>query len=159
MKASEIMTADPCCCGPTASIAHVAELMRANDCGVVPIVDDGCLVGLVTDRDLTVRALAAQKGADTPVHEVMTRELCCCGPNDDVDTVERAMATEQVRRVPVVNDHGRCLGIIAQADLARAASSGQRVSDREVAIVVEAISEPAREELRTRPKGEIADRL
>jgi CBS domain-containing protein len=159
MKVNEIMTPAPCCASPATSIAEVAELMRDNDCGSVPIVDDGCLVGIVTDRDLAIRALADGKSGETRVNEVMTSVPCCSSPDDEVDTVEKLMATNQVRRVPIVDADGRCVGIVAQADLARAAAKGERISDREVAIVVEAISVSDRDGLRGGPDGEIAQRL
>lgn len=142
MKASELMTPSPCCSSTNDSVKEVARMMRDNDCGSVPVVDDaGCVVGIVTDRDLAVRGLAEGKGADTMVRDVMTVSPCCCGPGDDVRDVERTMADQQVRRIPIVDASGCCVGIIAQADLALAAERN-RVSEHEVAIVVEKISEP-----------------
>ena len=143
-KAKTIMTPSPCCCSSTDSIADVARLMRDNDCGAVPVMDDGRIVGIVTDRDLAVRALAEGKDGGARVGDVMTGSPSCCGPDDDLRKVEKIMTDHQIRRVPVVDANGACIGIIAQADLARAASDGQRVSEREIAIVVEAISEPSR---------------
>jgi signal-transduction protein with cAMP-binding, CBS, and nucleotidyltransferase domain len=101
------------------------------------------VVGVVTDRDLAVRGLARSKGLDTPVRELMTSDPCCCSPDAGVEDVERLMADRQVRRVVVADADGCCLGIIAQADLARAAERGGDVTDRELAVVVEAISEPS----------------
>jgi CBS domain-containing protein len=142
MKASELMTASPCCCSTDDSLQDVARIMRDNDCGSVPVVDDsGCVVGIVTDRDLAVRALAEGKESDATVRDVMTLSPCCCGPDDDVRDVERTMTDNQVRRVPIVDATGCCVGIVAQADLALAAER-RRVSEHEIAIVVEKISEP-----------------
>jgi len=118
--------------------------MRDNDCGAVPVVENGCVVGIVTDRDLAVRALADGKSADAKVGDVITRDVCCCSADDDVREVEKIMADNQVRRVPIVDADGCCVGIISQADLARAALDGARVSEHEVAIVVEHISAPHR---------------
>lgn len=147
MKAAELMTPSPCCCSANDSVKDVARIMRDNDCGSVPVVDDaGCLVGIVTDRDLAVRGLAEGKGADTAVRDIMTASLCCCRVDDDIAAVERTMADNQVRRVPIVDADGCCVGIIAQADLALAAERA-RVSEHEIAIVVEKISE------RTRPSA------
>ena len=143
-KAKSVMTPSPCCCTSTDSIADVARLMRDNDCGAVPVVDDGRIVGIVTDRDLAVRALANGRDGATQVSEVMTNSPRCCSPEDDLRKVEKIMTDNQIRRIPVVDANGSCIGIIAQADLARAAADGQQVSEREIAIVVEAISEPAR---------------
>ena len=144
MKAQSIMTSSPCCCTSTDSVVAVARLMRDNDCGAVPVVDHGRIVGIVTDRDLAVRALADGMDGSTKVADVMTASPCCCAPDDDLRKVEKIMVDNQIRRVPVVDASGACIGIIAQADIARAAADGQRVSEREIAIVVEAISEPTR---------------
>jgi CBS domain-containing protein len=144
MKATELMTPSPCCCSTNDLAKDVARMMRDNDCGSVPVVDDaGCVVGIVTDRDLAVRGLAEDKGADTSVRELMTVSPCCCGVEDDIRVIEEAMADNQVRRVPIVDAAGCCVGIIAQADLALAAEHA-RVSEHEVAVVVEKISEPGR---------------
>lgn len=144
MKATELMTPSPCCCSANDSVKDVARIMRDNDCGSVPVVDDdGCLVGIVTDRDLAVRGFAEGKGADAKVRDLMTASLCCCGVDDDIVDVERTMSDNQVRRVPIVDSTGCCVGIVAQADLARAAERA-RVTEHEVAIVVEKISEPSR---------------
>jgi CBS domain-containing protein len=144
MKAQSIMTSSPCCCSSADSIADVARMMRDNDCGAVPVVDHGRIVGIVTDRDLAVRALADGMDGSTKVADVMTASPCCCAADDDLRKVEKIMVDNQIRRVPVVDANGACVGIIAQADIARAAAEGQRVGEREIAIVVEAISEPSR---------------
>jgi len=144
MKAKDIMTSSPCCCSTTASVQEIAGLMRDNDCGSLPVVEDGRVVGIVTDRDLAIRVLAAGKDRDTRARDVMTPDPRCCDDDDDVRDVEKIMTDNQVRRVPVVDSAGRCIGIISQADLARAALDGDHVSEHEVAIVVEAISTPPR---------------
>ena len=146
MKAREIMTASPACCTPESTAYEAARLMAECDCGVVPVVETTesmRLIGVVTDRDLAVRGLAQGKGADAKVRDLMSPDPFCCRPDDNVKDVERAMAERQVRRVPVVDADNRCLGIIAQADLARAAREGQGVTEQEVARVVERISEPS----------------
>jgi CBS domain-containing protein len=153
MKARDIMTPSPCCGSLSDSIQDIARLMRDNDCGSVPIVEDGCVVGIVTDRDLAVRALAKGQGATTLVRDVMTASPCCCSADDEMRDVERLMADKQIRRVPVVDADGCCMGIIAQADLARAAL-GERVSEHEVAVVVERISVPRADS----PRRDSADR-
>jgi len=143
MKASELMTAQPACCTPDDTIREAARLMRENDCGCIPVVEDkksNRLQGVVTDRDLACRCTAEGKGPDTLVKEAMSRNPTCCGPDHDVEAVEKIMAEAQVRRVPVVDDRGCCIGIIAQADLALTAGAA---SDSEVGRVVERISEPA----------------
>ena len=145
MRAREIMTASPACCTPESTAYEAARLMAECDCGVVPVVESKesmRLVGVVTDRDLAVRGLAEGKGADAKVGDLMTTDPFCCRPDDNVTDAERAMVERQVRRVPVVDEGNRCVGIIAQADLARAAREGHGVSEQEVARVVESISQP-----------------
>jgi CBS domain-containing protein len=146
MRASDIMTANPAHVTRNASARQAAMLMADYDCGCLPVVageEDRRVVGVVTDRDLALRGLAQGRGPDTPVHELMTPDPNCCPANADVREVERIMADWQVRRVVVVDADGACLGMISQADLARAAEERRGVSDREVARVVERISEPA----------------
>lgn len=143
MKARELMTSDPACCTPDQTIREAAGLMRDSDCGCIPVLKDReirQLVGVVTDRDIAIRATAVGKGPDTLVRDVMSLGPKCCSPDDDVDTVERIMAEEQVRRVPVVDEHGCCVGIVSQADLAL---NDKAASEKEVGRVVERISEPA----------------
>jgi CBS domain-containing protein len=153
MKAMELMTASPRCASTTDTLANVARQMRDHDCGSVPVINHGSIVGIVTDRDLVIRALAEGGNADTKVIEVMTASPVCCSVDADVREVEKLMSDRQVRRVPVVDADNRVVGIISQADLARAAFRA-RVSDQEVAIVVEAISEPP---LRAAPRRASAD--
>jgi len=143
MKARELMSAQPACCTPDETVAGAARLMKDHDCGCIPVVEDketDRLVGVVTDRDIACRCTAEDKGPGTLVAEVMSRDPKYCGPDDDVDTVERIMAEAQVRRVPVVDERGRCVGIIAQADLAL---NQRAASESEVGRIVERISEPA----------------
>jgi CBS domain-containing protein len=143
MKARELMTADPTCCTPEATIQQAAQLMRDHDCGCIPVVEDEQskrLVGVITDRDITVRCIAEGKGPQTRVKDAISPNPTCCAPDDDVETVERIMSGEQVRRVPVVDQRGSCVGMIAQADLAL---NHRAASETEVGKVVERISEPA----------------
>ena len=142
MKAREIMTANPACCTPEDTAQTAARLMVENDCGCLPVVSDmesREIVGVVTDRDLTARGTAEGRGPDTPVREMMSGSPSCCTPDDDVEEVERIMAERQVRRVPVIDEGGCCVGMVAQADLAR---EDRAVSDREVGRTVERVSEP-----------------
>lgn len=143
MKARELMTNDPACCTPDQTIREAAELMRECDCGCIPVVQDSAsrkLVGVVTDRDIAVRAAALGKGPETLVRDVMSPGPRCCGPEDDVEAVERIMSSEQVRRVPVVDEEGCCVGMVSQADLAL---NDRAASEKDVGRVVERISEPA----------------
>lgn len=145
MKAQDIMTAHPACCTPEQTVQDAARLMEQHNCGCIPVVEDtdsNHLVGTVTDRDIALRAVAQGKSADTKIRDVMSTDPSCCRPTDDVQDVERIMAERQVRRVPVVDARGCCVGMIAQADLA---THEPAVSDRQVGRVVERISEPGNE--------------
>jgi len=145
MKAQELMTANPACCTPDDSIDRAAQLMADNDCGCIPVVadrNDSRVVGVITDRDIAIRGVAKGKGPDTRVRDLMTPDPFCCLADDNVKDVERVMAERQVRRVLVVDGGRCCVGVIAQADLARAADRRREVTDLEVARVIERISEP-----------------
>lgn len=142
MRISDFMTRDPACCVPEATAREAAELMRDNDCGAIPVVenmDNRKLVGMVTDRDLAVRGLAEGKGPDATVRALMSVEPVGADPDDEVETVRDVMIRERIRRVPVLGPDRRVVGIVAQADLAREDAAA---SDREVGRIVEAISEP-----------------
>ncbi len=142
MRVKQIMTPDPARCTPDASVQEAAVLMRDNDCGSIPVVDNTSsnkLVGTVTDRDLAVRALAEGKGPETRVRDVMTPDPITSVPEDEVEDLRQVMVEQQVRRVPVVDIDGKLVGIVAQADIAREEGAA---SDREVGRIVEAISEP-----------------
>jgi CBS domain-containing protein len=142
VRVGDIMTANPVCCTPDSTAREVATLMRDNDCGSIPVVEDSKgnrLVGMVTDRDLAVRGYAAGKGPDTRVRELMTEAPITSAPDDEVEIVREVMVAQQVRRVPVVDKDGAVVGIVAQADIALEEGAA---SDQEVGRVVEAISEP-----------------
>jgi len=143
MKIGEIMTRGVEIASPDDTIQQAAQLMRDHDCGCIPVVADkesNRLVGMITDRDIACRCVAEGKGPSTRVKEGMSPDPKSSRPDDDVETVERIMAGEQVRRVPVVDERGRCVGMIAQADLAL---DRRAASDTEVGEVVERISQPA----------------
>lgn len=146
MRAQDLMTMSPACVTPDDEVRKVAQLMADNDCGCIPVVessDNRRVVGVVTDRDIAVRAVAAGKGPSTKAADIMTADPRCCLPDDELRAVERVMADQQVRRVVIVDDDGYCVGIIAQADLARATELAPDVTERDVARVVERISRPA----------------
>lgn len=155
MRARDIMTRKPECCSRNNTARDAARVMRDRDCGCVPIVDDaGRVVGIVTDRDLAVRGIAEGRDVDTLLSELMTSVAVVCGQDDDLRDVEQKMAEMQVRRIPIVDAGGRCLGIISQADIARAASHDDGVvTGEEVALVVEQISQPTHR-VRPRENGE-----
>jgi CBS domain-containing protein len=138
MKCEDLMTPLPTCCQANHSLSDVAQMMKRDDVGAVPVVKGDALelVGLVTDRDIVVKAIA--DGLDpvqTTVETVMSTRLVSCSRDDAVETALDLMTTNQIRRIPVVNDRYEVVGIIAQADVAT------RLGDPdETAQVVEAIS-------------------
>ena len=121
--ARDIMTPDPACCGPDATLDQIAKMMVQNDCGEIPVVDvTDCVVGVITDRDIVCRVVA--EGLNPAGHTAasyMTQPVICVREDDSLDEVLSTMEKHQIRRVPVINDGGVCTGIIAQADLAQAA--------------------------------------
>jgi CBS domain-containing protein len=142
VRVSDIMTPNPACCTPDSTAREAAILMKEHDCGSIPVVENtnsNRLVGTVTDRDLTIRGLAAGKGPETPVGELMTDAPITSAPEDEIEVVREVMVAQMVRRVPVVDENGAIVGIVAQADIAREEGAA---SDREVGRIVEAISQP-----------------
>ena len=141
MKAREIMTANPRTVTPDTNLPEVARLMQQEDVGIVPVVDSGSrnLVGVVTDRDIAIRVVAEGRDPSTVrVSEIMSTNVRTCREDDDVDDVMDVMGQEQVRRVPIVDDRGTLVGIVAQADVVREAN------DRKAERTVEQISQPNR---------------
>ena len=128
-KCREIMTKNVRTATPGASLREVAAMMRDGDMGAVPIVDGVRLVGIVTDRDIVVRAVSEGKGPDSPASEAMTAELFSVGPDDFVFEAVRLMGERQVRRVPVVNEDGSLAGIIAMADVALETEDQQEIAE------------------------------
>lgn len=148
MKVRELMTKNPVSARPDQSLQDIAAMMKQNDCGCLPVEDPQShrLLGVVTDRDIVTRAIAEGRDGGTTARDVMSKNPACCTPDDDVKQVERIMSDKQVRRVPVVDRNGRVLGMIAQADLARAPGDGADVTRQEVAQVLERVSEKTRVE-------------
>jgi CBS domain-containing protein len=124
MKVSDVMTRQPETLPPTGTCGEAATLMKQEDCGSIPIVDGGRLVGIVTDRDIVIRAVAAGKDPKTtPVSAVMSADPVTVSPESDTEEASRIMAERQVRRVPVVRD-GRLEGLIVIGQLARREDEG-----------------------------------
>ena len=133
----DAMTADPRSIGKSVSVVEAARLMREQDIGSLPITDDEQLVGMITDRDITMRVVAEAADPNaTSVEDVYSRDLISVEPDKDLDVALRLMARHQVRRLPVV-ENGRLVGIVAQADIAL------RENEKKTGELVEAISEPS----------------
>ena len=140
MKARDLMTPEPAQVTPSDSLQRVSQLMAEHDCGCIPVVtaaDQRSLVGVVTDRDITIRAVAAGRDAKTTkVSEIMSADPMTVEPDADVDEAARIMAEAQVRRLPVVKD-GQLMGIIVTAQMAR------REKPADLGETIKEISEPA----------------
>jgi CBS domain-containing protein len=129
MKAKEVMTTDPATLGPEATLGEAATLMRQEDCGSIPIVDGGRLVGIVTDRDIVIRAVATGKDPrSTKVSEVMSADPVCISPDTDVAEAASVMADRQIRRLPVVED-GKLAGILVIGQIARREPDEQQTGE------------------------------
>jgi CBS domain-containing protein len=121
-KCSDVMTKNVVYCSPNDTIVEVAQLMKSEDIGPVLIVDNDqsrTLVGIVTDRDIVLKVTAEGRDPNsTRVGDVMSKKLVTCHADDDIDQAMSAMAQFQLRRIPVVEDNMRLVGIISQADVA-----------------------------------------
>jgi len=140
MKVREIMTTEPRTCAPGATLATAASLMWDGDCGILPIVEDGKLVGVVTDRDMFI-ALATRNrlASQMRVREVATQTVATCEPEDDVHVALATMKNTRVRRLPVVGFAGTVLGVISMNDILLAAGPNEHVRDEEVVDTLQAI--------------------
>jgi CBS domain-containing protein len=140
-KCSDVMTEEVVYCVPGDVVTRVAQLMKTEDIGPVLIVDNEesrKLVGIVTDRDLALKVVADGRDPNTTtVEDVMTRKLITCRADDDVEAALKAMAQYQLRRIPVVDDSMRLVGIISQADVATRVDEPEKTAE-----VVKEISEP-----------------
>ena len=122
MKCSEVMTVNPSCCLVTDTVHRAAQLMKSEDVGPIPILDDAesrRLAGVITDRDIVLKLVAKDRDPNTTrVSEIMTTDVVTCRIDDDADKAVRLMEEHQVRRIPIVNDDGQLGGIVSQADVA-----------------------------------------
>lgn len=142
----DVMTRSPETVSPGDTLQHVAQLMLENDCGAIPVVDEDKVVGIITDRDIVMRVLAKGRNPlELKVSEAMTTGVACAREDDSIDRVMELMSRHQVRRIPVVDEGDRVIGIVAQADLATEVQDEQKV-----ARTVEEISEKPGTEARAR---------
>ncbi len=139
-KVKDIMTSDPACCTPQTPLRDVAKMMKDNDCGEIPVISsssDRRPIGVVTDRDIVVRAIAAGiNPMDQTAEHCMSQPVVTVKPEGKLDEVCDLMEEHQIRRVPVVDDRGQLIGIVSQADVALAA--GRRATGE----VVQEVSQP-----------------
>lgn len=118
MRVSEAMTRDVRICSPTSSIRECAQAMAQIDAGVLPVGENDRLVGMITDRDIAVRGVALGRGPDTPVRDIMSREVKYCFEDEELSQVAANMADIRVRRLPVLSREKRLVGILSLGDVA-----------------------------------------
>jgi CBS domain-containing protein len=122
---NEVMTRDPRTLTPESTVEEAARMMRDDDVGSIPLVEGSKCIGTVTDRDIAVRVVAESRPLDTAVREIAAKQLVTVDPQQPVEEGMRLMAEHQVRRLPVCEQDGSLVGIVAQADVARFATAEQ----------------------------------
>jgi CBS domain-containing protein len=136
-KVRELMTDRPRAVTPDTPVSEAAQLMQSEDVGALPVLDGDQLAGIVTDRDIVIRAVAREKDPKgMPVRDVASREVATVGPDDSLSDALKLMASAQVRRIPVVDEDNRLVGMLSQADIALEAK------EKDVGELVEEISKP-----------------
>jgi len=116
----DVMTSNPCSIEAEKSVAYAAKMMREEDVGLAPIVEGDKLIGMLTDRDIAIRVVAEGRDPDqVKVADVASKQVVTIDPQQDLDEALRIMAKHQVRRLPVVQEDGKLVGVVAQADIAR----------------------------------------
>jgi len=139
MNIREVMTPNPQCVAPGDSIQNAARIMRDCDTGAVPVVDNGRPVGIVTDRDIVVRAVADGGQLSRPVREIVSTNIVCASPDMSTHEAAHLMSEHQIRRLPVV-ENDRLVGIVSLGDLAVKEAKDRRIGD-----TLEHISEGVKE--------------
>ena len=131
----DVMTSNPRSIDAEKSVAYAAKMMREEDVGLAPIVEGDKLIGMLTDRDITIRVVAEGRNPDqVKVREVASTQVVTIDPQQDLSEALRIMAKHQVRRLPVVEEDGKLVGVVAQADIAREGD------DKQTGELVEEIS-------------------
>ena len=139
MKVRDAMTPAPANCGPSTRIRLAAQLMADPECAALPVIDSGRLVGIITDRDITCRAVAQLPNAsEQPVSRAMTRPVITVGADDPLEAATVLMEQNAIHHVPVINSDGTLVGILAQSDV------GRRLSNRELGRMARLTSIPGR---------------
>lgn len=132
MKVSDVMTRDVQVAAPDETLEQAARVMALLDAGILPVGEQGRLVGMISDRDIAIRGVALGKGPATPVREIMSREVKYCFEDEDLDHVSHNMGEQQLRRLPVVNRDKQLVGILSLGDIAlagREAIAGDALGD------------------------------
>ena len=123
MKVKDVMHKGTTCVEPGTPVKEIAKRMRDSDVGAIPVNADGRLVGIVTDRDVTCRALAGSGNLTTmTAKDVMTRDVLCCSPDDDIKAAIETMEAKQIRRLPVTDSHKAVIGMLSLGDISHKVS-------------------------------------
>ncbi|MEO5772853.1 MAG: CBS domain-containing protein [Sphingomicrobium sp.] len=136
MKISEVMTREVATVRPDQTAQEAATFMLQGDAGSIPVTEGDRLVGIITDRDIAVRGVAKGRGPETPVRELMSSGLVCARVDEDTDDVAAKMSDAQVRRLPVIDESEKIVGIVSLGDLSRGGDG------EEATIALEGISAP-----------------
>lgn len=138
MDVKECMSTKVCFCTPNSSVKDAAKLMCDNHVGCIPVCnDDNCIVGVITDRDVILRSIACDKNVEnTKVTDIMTCNPCCCSPETSVDEAQNLMSNLQIRRIPVIDNNNKIVGILSLGDLAH---HGKNVGEDEICNTLENI--------------------
>ena len=154
MKIKHLMTKDPTCCVPSDTAQRAAKIMREEDTGVVPIIENEHsrkVIGIVTDRDLCMNVVAEGRDSrTTQVHESMTTTVVSCSPQDSVDKATELMRENQIRRIPVVDEQHQLVGIVAMADIVGRADLRTTETHETLKTVSAPTSEPSKPRARSR---------
>ena len=147
MLVQDIMSAPAVTCRVSESLDRAARLMSERDCGFIPIVDDaGAIAGILTDRDICLAACALDRTLkEILVAAVMSCSVLACRPGDPLEVAERLMGAKRIRRLPVLNDEGRPIGVITLGDIARCSARGDAELEHEVLRSFAIISRPRRQ--------------
>ncbi|MBR3163095.1 MAG: CBS domain-containing protein [Clostridia bacterium] len=121
MKVKECMCNEVFSCSPSTTVYDAAKIMQTKHVGCIPVCDNqNCMIGVITDRDLVLRCIANDKNAkDTPISDIMTTNVWTCKPDDEMTNAQSKMGNEQIRRLPVVDNNGKVVGMLTLGDLAK----------------------------------------
>lgn len=139
MNVSQCMSTDVRVCAPGDAIRDAARMMKEIDAGFLPVGENDRLIGMITDRDLAIRAVAEDRGSDTPVRDVMSAEVLYCYEDENLDDVAAQMSSLQVRRLPVLNREKRLVGVVSLGDISHADDDG----GARTAAALAAVTEPS----------------
>ncbi len=145
MQVAQAMSNKVKIANPSQSIRDAARMMEEMDCGCLPVGENDRLVGMITDRDIALRAVAAGKSSKTAIREIMTSDVKYCFEDQDLDEVTQNMAAIKVRRLPVLNHDKRLVGILSLGDIALTEAADSTAS------ALSAISEPGGEHSQSKP--------